>query len=68
MKKAKDGYVYCQIKKGMYGLKQAARLAYDELVIHLKQYGYHPAKYTPNIWVHDTRKTKFCVCVDDFGV
>ena len=28
---ASDGYIYCKIKKGMYGLKQAARLAYDDL-------------------------------------
>jgi len=27
----KDGYVYCKIKLGMYGLKQAALLAYQQL-------------------------------------
>ena len=27
-----DGYVYCEINKGMYGLKQAAILAYKQLV------------------------------------
>ena len=26
---AHDKYIYCKIKRGMYGLKQAARLAYD---------------------------------------
>ena len=26
---APNGYVYCRIKRGMHGLKQAARLAYD---------------------------------------
>ena len=31
-----DGYVYCKIKRGMYGLKQAARLAYDSLKNHLE--------------------------------
>ena len=30
-----DSYVYCKIKKGMYGLKQAARLAYEKLKMHL---------------------------------
>ena len=29
---APDGYVYCKIKRGMYGLKQAARLARDQLI------------------------------------
>ena len=63
-----DKYIYCRIKKGMYGLKQAARLAYDDLVKHLSKYGYYPDKICQNIWSHKTRKTKFCLCVDDFGV
>ena len=64
---APDGFVYCKIVKGMYGLKQTARLAYDELVMHLKKYGYTPDKHASNIWTHDKRKTKFYLCVDDFG-
>ena len=55
-----DVYVYCRIKRGMYGLKQAERLAYDALLISLKKHGYAPDKYSPNIWVHETRDTKFC--------
>ena len=27
-----DGYVYVRIEKGMYGLKQAAMLAYNNLI------------------------------------
>ena len=27
-----DGYIYCMIQKGMYGLKQAGILAYKQLV------------------------------------
>ena len=65
---ADDGYVYCRLKKGMYGLKQATRLAHDKLVQHLKPYGYKPDPLRPNLWTHKTRKTKFCLCVDDFGV
>ena len=52
----------------MYGLKQAARLAYNSLKKHLHKHGYFPDKFAPNIWSHKTRKTKFCLCVDDFGV
>ena len=37
-----DGYVYIKIKKGMYGLKQAAILAYKQLKKHLEPYGYEP--------------------------
>ena len=65
---ANDGYVYCKIKKGMYGLRQAARLAYDDLKTHLAKYGYYPDTIAQNIWKHNERKTKFCLCVDDFGV
>ena len=36
--------------------------------MHLKQYGYHPDPISPNIWKHETKPTKFCLCVDDFGV
>ena len=63
-----DGYVYCRIKKGMYGLKQSAHLAHEKLVTNLQLFGYQPDKFAPNIWTHNTRSTKFCLCVDDFGV
>ena len=52
----------------MYGLKQAARLAYDELVANLAKHGYKPDPISPNIWSHTDRPTKFCLCVDDFGI
>ena len=61
-------YIYIKIKRGMYGLKQAAILAYQELKKNLKTYGYHPIIGTVGLWQHETRPTKFCVCVDDFGV
>ena len=63
-----DGYVYCKIKRGMYGLKQAACLARDQLIENLKPFGYSPSVEVPNIRVHETRCAKFCLCVDDFGV
>ena len=64
---APDGYVYCKIKKGMYGLKQAARLARDQLKAHLAPFGYYPSTLAPNIWVHQNRSIKFCLGVDDVG-
>ena len=48
-----DGLVYCELKKGLYRLKRAARLAYDQLVIHVAKYGYNPCRYAPNIWKHE---------------
>ena len=66
--KVHKGYVYVKIKRGMYGLKQAAILAYNHLKNILKEYGYCPVTNTIGIWKHDTRPTTFCLCVDDFGV
>eukprot|EP00957_Ditylum_brightwellii_P091780 6988341-Ditylum_brightwellii.AAC.1 len=40
----KDGYVYCEIQKGIYGLKQAAILAYKQLVERLGKHGYSPSR------------------------
>ena len=62
------GFVYVKIKKGMYGLKQASILAYQHLVNNLAPHGYTPCKYSLGLWTHTTRPTKFCLCVDDFGV
>ena len=64
----KDGYVYGQINKGMYGLKQAAILAYKQLVGRLKHHGYVPITATNGLWKHITKPTLFALCVDDFGV
>ena len=61
-------YIYIRINKGMYGLKQAAILAYDNLKRCLKYFGYAPVTGTVGVWKHDTRRTKFCLCVDDFGI
>lgn len=52
----------------MYGLKQAAVLAYNQLVKFLAPHGYKPIPHTTRMWYHETRPTKFCLCVDDFGV
>ena len=46
---AEDGCIYYRIKKGIYSLKQAARLETDKLVKHLKLFGYSPDIITPNL-------------------
>ena len=40
--KAVNGKVLVEIRKGMYGLKQAGRIANNRLKQHLKAYGYVP--------------------------
>ena len=57
-----------RINKGMCGLKQAAMLAHDNLKQSLEPHGCTPVQGTVGLWKHKTRKTKFCLCVDDFGI
>ena len=66
--KVHNNHVYCQINKGMYGLPQAAVLAYDQLCAHLEPAGYIPIPGTSGMFKHVTRPTIFCLCVDDFGI
>ena len=52
----------------MYGLKQASVLAYQNLIKLLTDGGYQHIVGSLGMWKHKTRKTIFCLCVDDFGV
>ena len=60
--------VLVEINKGIYGLPQAGKLAQDQLVTHLKHYGYNQAPNSPCLFVHETRPIAFTLVVDDFGV
>ena len=42
----KDGFVFIRIDKGMYGLRNAAILAYDNLRKNLEPWGYLPVDGT----------------------
>jgi hypothetical protein len=65
---AVDGWVYIEIRKGMYGLKQAGLLANQLLQTRLSPFGYYPARHTPGLWLHKTRPISFTLVVDDFAV
>jgi hypothetical protein len=63
-----DGYIYCEIQKGMYGLPQAGIIAQQLLEKRLKAHGYRQNTITPGLWKHDKRSISFSLVVDDFGV
>jgi hypothetical protein len=42
-----DGWVYIEIRKGMYGLKQAGLLTNQLQKTRLVPFGYYPARHTP---------------------
>jgi hypothetical protein len=65
---AVGGWVYIEIRKGMYGLKQAGLLANQLFKTCLAPFGYYPALHTPGLWLHKTRPISFTLVVDDFAV
>jgi hypothetical protein len=65
---AVDGWVYIEIRKGMYGLKHAGLLANQLLQTRLAPFGYYPARHTPGLWLHKTRPISFTLVCDDFAV
>jgi len=52
----------------MYGLKQAGKIAHDDLKKHLMPYGYIPVDFTPGLWKYVDSDIIFTLIVDDFGV
>ncbi len=52
----------------MYGLKQAAILAYETVYNLLTPSGYTPVLGSLGLWKHKTNSITFCLCVDDFSV
>ena len=67
-KSTSDGYVYVEIRKGMYRLPQARLLAQELLKKRLMKHGYTQSKVTPGFWIHSWRPISFTLIVDDFGV
>ena len=58
-KVTKDGYVYVEIRQGMYGLPQSGLLAQQLLEKHLNAEGYHQSELTPGFWTHNWRPVSF---------
>ena len=65
--KVVDGYVYAKIKRAWYGLKEAGKIAHNNLVAHLKKYGYIKTN-TAGLFRHKHRDIKFTLVVDNFGI
>ena len=65
---AKDGFVFLEIRRAVWGLPQAGILANKLLRKRLKPHGYYECINTPGLWRHETRPITFSLVVDDFGV
>ena len=67
-KYAYNGWVYFEISKGMYGLKQAGKLANKLLAKRLFSHEYYQCATTPGLWQHKWRPVIFALIVNYFGV
>jgi hypothetical protein len=68
---AVNGWVYIEIRKSMYGLKQEGLLcllANQLLQKCLTPFGYYPVRHTSGLWLHKTWPITFSLIVDDFAV
>ena len=63
-----DGWVYCEIRMAIYGLKESGRLANEQLQKVLAAADYLPCRFTHGLYRHVSRPICFSLCVDDFGV
>ena len=64
----KNGFIYMEIRKGMYGLPQAGILANKLLKERLAPHGYYEQTHTPGLFRHVTWPVSFTLTVDDFGI
>jgi hypothetical protein len=65
---APNGYLYCKIHQGMYGLLQVGIIAQELLAKRLKEHGYNQSKTTPGLWTHEWCPITFPLVVDNFGI
>ena len=63
-----NGYVYVEIRNGMYRLPQAGLLAKQLLEKRLNAKGYIQSTLVTGLWNHAWRPITFNLCVEDFGV
>ena len=66
--KAYKGYVWLEVRRSIYGLPQAGKLANEYLRKKLAPKGYYEVPHTPGLWKHISRPIQFTLVVDDFGV
>jgi len=63
---ARDGFVFLEIPRAVWGLPQAGILANKLLRKRLKPHGYYECTNTPGLWRHTN--ITFSHVVDNFGV
>ena len=63
-----NGFVCAKIKKAWCGLKEAGKIAHDDLVERLAKRGHRKCERAEGLFKHESRDTSFALVVDDFGI
>ena len=61
------GFLYCEIRKGIYGFPQAGKIANTLLKQRLANCGYIEYMHTPDLWQNIFHPVQFTLVVDNFG-
>ena len=61
-------YIWIEVRRSIYGLPQAGKLANEYLRKKLAPHQYYEVPHTPGLWKHISRPIQFTLVVDDFGV
>ncbi len=64
----RDGFVFLEIRRMVWGLPQAGILANKLLQKRLAPHGYYKCVNTPGLWRHATHLITFSLVVDNFGI
>ncbi|KAL7482057.1 hypothetical protein ACHAW6_007750, partial [Cyclotella cf. meneghiniana] len=64
----KNGYVYMEIRRAMYSLPQAGKIANNLLKECVAKHGYYKVAHTPGLWHHISRPISFTLVINDFGI
>ena len=67
-KTSSKGQYMVRVKKGMYGLPHAGRIAAIKVTALLATAGYHECRHNKMVFRHETRDVTFTLVVDDFLV
>ena len=64
----KNGYVYLEIRRSIYGLSKAGNSENKYLREKLRPHRYYRVSHTPGLWKNISLPIDFSIVVDNFGV
>ena len=66
--KSRKGCIYMEVKKGMYSLIQAGKVAQELISERLGEHCYTQSKIMPGLWSHVQQPIQLTLVVDNFAV